>query len=257
MAIERIRIRAHEHEVRYFDRPGPKRTIVLVHGLGNSSENFADLTAQPVLENHRLVAIDLPGCGETPYTGGSLDIDDLVNLVEVFVEQLSLRHVLLVGASMGGLVALLYAERRPERVSGFANVEGNLAPEDCMFSRLAVEHDFTRFETSVFPQIKRSLRERAGRGFAKHLQVLERANARAYFDYSFQTVEYSDHGRLLERFLGLPVPHHFIHGDANRHLSYLPALRESGCPVVEIPDADHFVFYDNPRAFAEALAPIT
>lgn len=256
MATMPIGLRSHDHEVHYFDHRGPKPTIVFVHGLGNSSANFVELTAEPALEGHRLVAMDLPGCGETPYNGGRLNIDDLVDLTDFFVEGLALRNFLLVGASMGGLVALLYAERRSERISGFVSVEGNLAPEDCMFSRLVAGHDYAHFESTVFPQIKKSLGERPGRGFARHLQVLERASPRAYFDYSFQTVEYSDNGRLLERFTGLPIPQHFVYGDANRHLSYLPLLRGSRCSVVEVPGADHFVFYDNPPAFAEALASV-
>jgi pimeloyl-ACP methyl ester carboxylesterase len=57
---------------------------------------------------------------------------------------------LLVGASMGGLVGLLYAERRSDQLVGFVNVEGNLAPEDCMFSRLVVPHTYEDFEGVIF-----------------------------------------------------------------------------------------------------------
>ena len=58
---------------------------------------------------------------------------------------------------------------------------------------------------------------------------------RAYYDYSFQTVTYSDHGGLLERFFALPCPRlHFVHGSLNAGLSYLPALRQSLCTVSEI-----------------------
>jgi pimeloyl-ACP methyl ester carboxylesterase len=80
--------------------------------------------------------------------------------------------------------------------------------------------------------------------------VLETASPRAYYDYSFQTVEYSDNGRLLDRFLSLDVAQHFVFGSKNRHLSYLPVLRASSCRVTEIANAGHFVFYDAPEAFA-------
>lgn len=136
-------------------------------------------------------------------------------------ERIDLPPFLLVGASTGGLVALLYAERRPDRVIGFLNVEGNLAPEDCMFSRLVVPHDYARFSREVFPAIKNSFAAKRGRGFAKHSEVLNRASPRAYFDFSFQTVEYSDRGRLIDRSLALPTPIHFVYGSENRGLSYL------------------------------------
>ena len=89
-----------------------------------------------------------------------------------------------------------------------------------------------------------------------HLQVLEKANPRAYYDYYFQIVEYSDRGNLPDRFLNLPAPKCFLYGSQNRHLSYLQRLRESECAVVEIPNANHFLFYHQPNHCASALASL-
>ena len=192
---------------------------------------------------------------DTPYDEKHpLNIDAVVELVENFVEELRLSRSLLVGGSMGGLVALLYAEHNPDKIAGFVNVEGNLAPEDCMFSRKVIPHAYSHFESIVFPQIKKALSAKEGRGFARHFQALEQANPHAYYDYSFQTVEYSDHGNLLQRFLRLPVPKCFLYGSENRHLSYLQRLLASECTVVEIPNANHFLFYDQPNHYAAALA---
>lgn len=237
----------------HFDRPGPGPAIVFVHGLGNSCANFEALCAEDALSRHCLVAMDLPGCGDTTYPAGTtLGIDHLVDLTEAFVRTLKLARFLLVGASMGGLIGLLYAERWPERLTGFVNVEGNLAPEDCMFSRLVVPYMFAHFQEVIFPEIKAAVAARHNRGYAKHSEVLQRADPRAYYDYSRQLVEYSDQGNLLDRFLALPV-RHFIYGSANRGLTYLPRLRASTCRLTEIANADHFLFYDDPAAFARAL----
>ena len=56
----------------------------------------------------------------------------------------------------------------------------------------------------------------------------------------------SDSRRLLEEFIGLPIPRLFLYGEANKGLSYLPRLRASGVRVQEIPSSAHFLFYDNP-----------
>ena len=240
--------------IAYFDRGGSGTPVLFVHGLGNAASNFEDALAARALAEHRLIGLDLPGCGASPYPRSTrLDIDGVVNVVEAFVDAIDPPKFLLVGASLGGLVALLYAERHPDRLLGFLNVEGNLAPEDCMFSRRVVPHTYEEFARVVLPDIKRSLAARPGRGFAKHLEVLHRADPRAYFDYSFQTVEYSDNAGLLDRFLSLPVPVHFVHGSMNRGLTYLPRIRASRCTVTEVPDADHFLFYDAPEAFADCV----
>jgi len=239
----------------YFDRPGSGPTILYIHGLGCSKADFMEMTSVPELQSFRLVCADNPGCGDSSYDENQpLSIDGVVDLFENFVAHLGLNRFLLVGGSMGGLVALLYAERNPNKIAGFVNVEGNLAPEDCIFSRIVIPHSYSDFERVVFPQIKRALSAQAGRGFAQHLRVLERANPRAYYDYAFQTVEYSDHGNLLERFLSLPVPRCFLYGAENRHLSYLQRILESECIVIEIPNAGHFLFYDEPNYYAAALA---
>ena len=242
------------HLLSYFDRRGAKGTILYVHGLGTSKRDFADMCQEPALDDFRLICYDHPGCNESPSSVDSPDsIDCLVEILEHFVIELNLKKLLLVGGSMGGLVALLFAERNPDLITGFVNVEGNLAPEDCLFSRLVVPHTYQNFEREIFPQIKLELARRKGAGFANHLKVLEAAEGRSYYAYSFQTVAYSDGGRLLDRFLDLPVPIFFFYGMENRHLSYLPALRNSRCNLVEFEDANHFLFYDAPKAYAEAL----
>jgi pimeloyl-ACP methyl ester carboxylesterase len=243
------------YTLHYFDRPGRGPAILYIHGLGCSKSDFMEMAAVSELQQFRLISADHPGCGDSPYDDTyALNIDGIVNLIENFVNNLELDRFLLVGGSLGGLVGLLYAERNPSRVAGFVNVEGNLAPEDCMFSRNVIPHRYPHFEKTIFPQIKQALSARKGRGFAQHLQVLAKASPRAYYDAAFQTVKYSDEGGLLERFLNLPIPKYFLHGSENRHLAYLPQLRDSDCTVIEIPNADHFLFYDAPEQYAAALA---
>ena len=50
---------------------------------------------------------------------------------------------------------MLYAEHNPDKIAVFVNVKGNLAPEDCMFSRKVLPHSYSHFESIVFPRIKR------------------------------------------------------------------------------------------------------
>jgi pimeloyl-ACP methyl ester carboxylesterase len=157
---------------------------------------------------------------------------------------------------MGGLVALLYAERYGEHVhvKGCINVEGNLAPEDCFFSREVAQHSFTHFTTTAFTDLKNRLAHSPNKGFQKYAETLENASEEAYFDCCPSLVDYSDHGNLIQRFIALKIPTLFVYGSENRTLPYIPTLKESGCELVEIPQSDHFPFYDNPPAFYRAIA---
>jgi pimeloyl-ACP methyl ester carboxylesterase len=78
-------------------------------------------------------------------------------------------------------------------------------------------------------------------------------NVRSYYTYSFQTVEYSGTGELLDQYLNMDLPRLFIYGDRNEGLSYLPKLRSAGLTLEAISGSDHFVFYDNPRGLYQAV----
>ena len=66
-------------------------------------------------------------------------------------------------------------------------------------------------------------------------------------------VELSDNGDLLARFIGLPMPRIFMHGQQNAHLSYLPELQRRGVSVVEIEHSGHWPMYFNPPAMRTSL----
>ena len=155
---------------------------------------------------------------------------------------------------MGGLITLLQIRRHGiGRITGLVNIEGNLCPEDCMFSRRAAAHEFATFPQE-YDQIMSELRESPFLGDRTVAHNMEtNLDMRAYHAYSFQAVSESDSGNLLPEFLDLNVPRLFLYGEANRHLSYLPRLRQSAVRVEEIPDSAHFLFYDNPSATFQAI----
>ena len=99
--------------------------LVFVHGLGGRLEQWA-----PVL--HRLgpglrgVAFDLPGHGESEAGEGSdFSIPALASAIGAVTAALGLRQFVLVGHSLGGLVAIEFAGRYPDRVLGLLLVDPN------------------------------------------------------------------------------------------------------------------------------------
>ncbi len=156
---------------------------------------------------------------------------------------------------MGGLISLLQLRRHGvRRIQGLINVEGNLASEDCMFSRRVVAHSLDEFSRSVFAQIIEELRSSryTGDQTISHNLAMN-VDARAYYAYSFQTVRESDSGCLLDEFLQQSVPRLFLYGEANRGLSYLQRLHDAHVQVTEISRSAHFLFYDNPVDTYEAI----
>jgi pimeloyl-ACP methyl ester carboxylesterase len=237
--------------VAYFHRPGDGKTIFYLHGLGSSRNDFAQALRASGLNGCSLFAFDFPGCGNSRYPDSiGFGIDDLAEIAYMIVRRLSAGKVVLVGHSMGGLVALLLAERYPDIVSALINVEGNLTPGDCFFSRTVVGYGPGGFTDEAFREFIRYLSQSDKRGIREYARTLQKsADRKAYADYSLSLVTCCDNGNLLDRFISLKVQKLFMHGSQNRSLSYLPALVNSGCPVREVPGSSHFPAYDNPRDY--------
>lgn len=239
-------------------RQGGAHPIVFLHGFGSTKEDYADIALYPEFDDHAFLAYDAPGCGQT--TCGDLSrvsIPFLLDTALAMLEHLGFQRFHLVGHSMGGLTALMLADRCPDRVLSFTNIEGNIAPEDCFLSRQRdqfPDEDPERFfehfieRTRVAPAFSSAL-------YATGLH--HKVRARAVRGIFRSMVELSDHGRLMDRFLGLPCPRTFMYGEQNRHLSYLTHIQAHGVRLAEIPRCGHFPMYSNPVAMWDFIRSAT
>jgi pimeloyl-ACP methyl ester carboxylesterase len=103
--------------VHYREWPGPADgpTFVCVHGLGGSLVNWA-LVAPELAHRGRVLAPDLAGFGLTDPNGRDTDVGSNRKLLDAFIRALDLEGVVLVGNSMGGMLALIQAVHAPQTV---------------------------------------------------------------------------------------------------------------------------------------------
>ncbi|AQT81875.1 alpha/beta hydrolase [Mycolicibacterium litorale] len=90
-------------------RRGTGRPLVLVHGLSNL-HNWDPIV--PALARHReVLAVDLPGFGQSPPLPGSVSVAALTDALAEFITGQGLDDVDLVGSSMGARMVLELARR--------------------------------------------------------------------------------------------------------------------------------------------------
>ena len=101
----------------YFAGGKGNRTIVLVHGVNDHAGTWVSIVPK-LTRDSRVVAIDLPGHGESGPSAGPLPMLLMVKaLTSVIDLESAEKPVILVGNSMGGWVSMLYAADHPARVS--------------------------------------------------------------------------------------------------------------------------------------------
>jgi pyruvate dehydrogenase E2 component (dihydrolipoamide acetyltransferase) len=89
--------------------------VVMLHGFGGRLESWS--ANQGVLADGRaVVALDLPGHGESSLDVGTGSLDELATIVLAFLDALGIDRVHLVGHSMGAALSLVLADREPTRV---------------------------------------------------------------------------------------------------------------------------------------------
>jgi len=95
---------------------GPKGapSVVLLHGLGMDASVFDAIS----LPNHKIIAPDLRGHGDSPAPKGPYSMGALIKDVEVLLDRQSIKDAVLLGLGTGGLVAQGLAVKRLDLVRG-------------------------------------------------------------------------------------------------------------------------------------------
>ncbi|KAI3640242.1 hypothetical protein MIR68_001120 [Amoeboaphelidium protococcarum] len=103
----------------------PKSPLVILHGLFGSKQNWKSLSKLISTECQRSVyALDLRNHGESEWTDGRTQLQDMVQDVEEFIaHQFQGQRIALCGHSLGGKIAMMTAVRNPKLLSAMISVD--------------------------------------------------------------------------------------------------------------------------------------
>lgn len=254
----------HRHESGMFLReyaPETSRgTLLFIHGLGESGLCFEHLLERSELARYRLLVPDLPGYGRSPWLdGAALSLEEATDHLAAWLKQLQTGPVMVLGHSMGGVVALLLAERHPGLVSFVIDVDGNKSPADCVFSSQAARYGLKTFVASGFDEMRttifnRGIDDAAQRGYYVSLRM---SDPRAYHRNSLDLMKISETETMAGRLAALPVPSVYIAGvpgGVSAHSREL--LKGALVPLNDISPSGHWPFIDQTENFMALLAEL-
>ncbi|OBX25298.1 pimeloyl-ACP methyl ester carboxylesterase [Gelidibacter algens] len=99
----------------FYKDQGQGNVVVLLHGFLETSIMWKNLISE-IDNTHRVIAIDLLGHGQTGCLGYIHTMEMMAEAVGFVLDYLKIKTAILIGHSMGGYVALAFAEAHPEKV---------------------------------------------------------------------------------------------------------------------------------------------
>ena len=123
-----LQVNHHLHHVRIWGNDSWPRLFML-HGWMDHSATFQFLV-DAFTRRYQVIAPDWRGFGSSDRNNGSYYSPDYLADLDALLAHFSPRHpVNLIGHSMGGMIASLYAGIRPERVASLVSIEGFGMPD--------------------------------------------------------------------------------------------------------------------------------
>jgi pimeloyl-ACP methyl ester carboxylesterase len=252
---------------------------LFAHGWGDTGETFQFVVDRLPLR-HTIVAFDARGFGRTEWPQDGYWFPDYLADLDAIATALSPTAPLdLLGHSMGGNVAMIYAGVRPQRVRRLINLEGFGLPSttpDQAPSRYGEWLDEVRDGTSyasyeTFEQLEAVLARRNPRTPAEHLAFIARSWAQRTPEGRIELRSDPRHKRvnpvLYQRdqaeacWRAITAPVMFVTGRQSTHAQRLldseaatrfPQLFGS-LSLRTIPDAGHMMHHETPAAVAELI----
>ncbi len=120
-----------------YTRAGSGPPVVLIHGLGCSRRTWRHVASR-LAQTRTVIAIDLPGHGESDSPLGDYSPAGQATAVRDLVESLDMPQIDVVGHSLGGGIAISFAHQYPERTRSLVLIStAGLGPEVTPLLRVA------------------------------------------------------------------------------------------------------------------------
>ncbi|MFG2722141.1 alpha/beta fold hydrolase [Streptomyces sp. NPDC048416] len=237
--------------IRWTQCAGEGPALVYVHGLGSMSAVYhAHIAGHPALAGRRQLFVDLPGHGisDRPAEFG-YTLEDHADALAAALDEAGVSGAELVAHSMGGAVAIVLADRRPDLVARLVLTEANLDPDPAPTAGSSGIATYTE-EEFVHGGGFREVLARTGPLWAATMRL---ADPLALHRTAVALVRGTEPS-MRELLVRLPIERVYLVGGLDDGLPGRAELTGSGVRVVTVPGAGHNVMFDQPQAFVREVA---
>ena len=249
--------------------------ILLLHGAGQTRHSWDSTAKSLATQGFRAIAVDTRGHGESGWSsGGDYDIDTLISDLKIIVKCVGVQGSLpiVIGASLGGITALLAAGETPDPLFSalvLVDITPRVDPEGVARILQFMNGYSGGFESleqaakaiAAYQPHRRQARSGDLGGLLKNLRL--KADGRYYWHWDPLLLEHVSHfgeeiinrQKAAAKSLALPVL--LVHGKlseivnretADEFLQIVPHAK-----YVDVADAAHMVASEDNEVFAAAV----
>lgn len=246
---------------------GP-HTVIALHGTSLHGKVWYWL-AEALGPQYRLIGLDQRSHGDSQRArSGQYGVEHYCDDLEAFVDRMGFEQVSLVGSSLGSRVSLLYAARHPERVRAMALLDLSFemptaASEHMVHAHLTRPRRFADFEAAVafsktLPQRLRFSDEVHRRTLEGDLREVEGGALEWRYerDAAIETLRGAARD-MWNSVRAVRAPTVILRG-ADSDVLIAPTVERlkrefRGVRIVDVPDAGHSIWGDNPQFTARTI----
>jgi esterase len=255
----------------FFRKLGSGPPLIILHGLYGSSDNWISI-ARALSDSFEVIIPDLRNHGKSPWSDHH-DYPSMVEDILQLIDLLGYNKVHLLGHSMGGKVAMFFANDYPDRMASLSVVD--ISPfayhdireekhlsvhKEIINAMQELDLDSIATREEADDRLAASMTDKALRGFL--LKNLVRMPDDK-FQWKLNLAVISNH--LLETLDGLPTdqssltgfPVLFIKGGESPYIRKedYPGIKKifPQAEIVEIPGAGHWLHAENPSLFLKTV----
>ena len=213
---------------------GHGHPLLLLHGFGEDSRIW-DLQVDFLKEHAMVITPDLPGSGQSPLpqaAGGFLTLEDHAESIRELLDKEEIQNCILIGHSMGGYIALAFAEKYEDRLRAFGLFHSTAAADSDSKKLLRQkgiefvrEHGAGNFLAQVIPNLyaDRTRQEDPGM-IEQHIADAQAFSDDAVTGYYQAMMQRPDRKSVLQNFA---KPVLFIMGEEDKTVDLQETLPQS------------------------------
>lgn len=234
-----------------------KLAVIFVHGWSNN-KSIWDAQVAHFSEKYKAIAVDLAGFGDSGNNRSNWTMSAFGDDVAAIIKDLKLKHVILVGFSMGAPVVIETAVKVPENIAGVILVDDLLNIETKYPPETVHLFDSILMDLITFPTLEKAvnlgfLKKNPEMNFPKIVNMLNKYPSRIGFQESLSSYFTWINEDCAERLKLIKAPVTAINSDSEptnveAFRRYIPSFQAK-----IIPGVGHVVFWDEPDEFNRLL----